>query len=89
MDLLVLGYGTIVSGIAFLLFGIDKWCAKQEFYRIPERILLGVSVLGGAVGAFFGMHLFRHKTRKPKFFIGIPILMCLQVLVNVLLMIIL
>lgn len=88
MDLFIFGYGFVLNSIAFLLFGIDKWCAKQELHRIPEKTLLGISALGGALGAFLGMQRFRHKTRKARFFVGIPILLCLQVCASVLLIVI-
>ena len=89
MDLFLLGYGFILNIIAFLLFGMDKWYAKREMHRIPEKTLLGISAFGGAFGACVGMQLFRHKTRKARFFVGIPILLFLQVCVGVLLMVVL
>ncbi len=67
----------ITSLIAFVLFGVDKARAKQRRRRIPERVLLGISALGGSVGALLGMQVFRHKTRHVKFLIGIPI--CLAI----------
>ena len=88
MDILVLGYGLIINVITFLLFGLDKWYAKQEFRRIPEKTLLGISTIGGAIGAFLGMQLFRHKTRKARFSVGIPILVFLQVCISILIIII-
>lgn len=60
------------SIIAFVLFGIDKSRATRQEWRIPERVLLGVAVLGGGLGALLGMQLFRHKTKHLKFLIGIP-----------------
>ncbi len=64
---------SVTSLVAFSLFGIDKARAKQHKRRIPERILLGISALGGSVGALLGMQLFRHKTKHLKFLIGIPL----------------
>ena len=51
------------SAIALLLFGIDKLRAKRRAWRIRESVLLGITLLGGSVGALLGMTLFRHKTR--------------------------
>lgn len=56
--------------INFLLFGYDKFQAKQGGWRIPEKVLLGLTLLGGGVGALAGMWLFRHKTRKNHFWIA-------------------
>ena len=63
----------------FLLYGIDKWKAKSGKWRIPEKTLILCAVLFGAVGAYFGMKKFRHKTRHTKFKILIPALAVLNV----------
>ena len=34
-----------------------------------------VAVLGGSVGSLLGMYTVRHKTKHPKFTIGIPLLL--------------
>ncbi len=62
MKLLLLLYAC-ASAIALLLFGIDKLRAKCRAWRIRESVLLGITLLGGSVGALLGMTLFRHKTR--------------------------
>lgn len=49
--------------LSFALYGIDKFKAVHQLWRIPERVLLGVGLLGGAAGAMIGMRLFHHKTR--------------------------
>jgi uncharacterized membrane protein YsdA (DUF1294 family) len=56
-----------VSIVTFTLWGIDKAAAVSGNWRIPERTLLGLTLLGGAAGAGLGMVLFHHKTRKPPF----------------------
>lgn len=68
----------IVNMLAFVLYGIDKSRARRHRYRIPEAVLLGIAVIGGAAGALLGMFLFHHKIRKLKFAAGIPILLVLQ-----------
>ena len=70
---------------AFLLFGVDKLRAIHSRWRIPEAVLLTVAVLGGGVGAFFGMEVFRHKTRHAKFRIFIPLCILLNLLTALLL----
>ena len=69
------------NGIAFLLFGLDKWKAKRNAYRIREQTLLLWALAGGSVGALLGMRLFRHKTRKPLFYIGVPLILLAQITV--------
>ena len=63
---------------AFLVYGIDKRRAKRHEWRISERTLLGLAAIGGSVGALAGMYLFRHKTRKMKFVIGVPLILAVQ-----------
>ena len=64
---------------AFLLFGVDKARARTGARRIPEADLLGVALLGGGVGAWFGMRAFRHKTRHGRFRVLVPLAALLQV----------
>ena len=72
-------YLIIVNAVGFLLMLSDKQKAKKGAWRIPEATLMGVAAIGGSLGAFAGMRLFRHKTKHPKFFIGIPVILVLQV----------
>lgn len=67
----------LVNVLAFGLYGIDKHRAHYGLWRIPENILLGVAVIGGAYGACTGMLLFRHKTLHRSFQIVPPV--CLVV----------
>lgn len=57
---------------------VDKLKAKQGAWRIPERTLIGAAVLGGSIGAWMGMYLFRHKTKHIKFTLGIPVILVVQ-----------
>lgn len=73
-------YVCVINVIAFLMYGLDKVKAKRRQWRIPESTLLGVAVIGGSIGAFWGMQIFHHKTKKPKFYIGVPVIFILQVI---------
>ena len=68
-------YLLIINALALLLMLTDKIRAKKNAWRIPEAILLTVAALGGSLGATIGMNLFRHKTRKLKFSLGLPIML--------------
>lgn len=59
----------------FLLFVIDKKRAmcRNDRHRIPERVLLTMSFLGGALGGWIAMYTVRHKTLKPPFYLGVPL----------------
>lgn len=57
----------------FFLYGIDKWKAKHQRWRISETALLGAAFCVGGAGALLGMLVFHHKTRKWKFRILVPL----------------
>lgn len=71
-------YLIIINLIAFLAFGIDKYKAIHKKWRIPERDLFLLALLGGSLGALCGMFLFHHKTRKTAFRIGIPLILIIE-----------
>ena len=72
-------YLLTVNAIAFLLMLVDKQKAKKHLWRIPENTLMLSAALGGSIGALLGMYTFHHKTRKPKFYICIPLILVLQI----------
>lgn len=59
----------LISFVNFIMYGADKRAAVRGKWRIPERVLLGASLCGGALGGIFGMIVFRHKTKKSAFII--------------------
>ena len=65
--------------ITFLLYGLDKQKARQRRWRIPERVLIGFAMIGGSIGAYAGMKVFRHKTQKKKFSLGVPLIFLIQI----------
>ena len=68
-------YLLLINALAFLLMLADKRKAKKKAWRIPESTLLTIAALGGSLGATIGMNLFRHKTRKLKFSLGLPLML--------------
>ncbi len=77
----VLGaYLLCINLLLFICMGRDKAAAKAGTRRTPETTLLALAVLGGSVGGLLGMALFRHKTRKPAFRIGLPLILIVQLL---------
>ncbi len=77
-------YLLVINLVIIALYGADKRRARKGSWRISERALLLLALLGGALGAFVGMRLFHHKTRKLAFRIIVPVLMVIQVLAFVL-----
>lgn len=80
-------YLVVINLIAFLSMLIDKKKAKWGRWRIPENTLFLYAILGGTIGSIIGMYTFRHKTKKTKFYIGMPALLVLQILAVVAFMI--
>ena len=74
-----LGYLGAISLLAVILTIADKRQAIHHGRRIPEATLLLFSVLGGSVAMYVTMRLIHHKTRKPKFMVGIPLILFVQI----------
>ena len=71
-------YLLVINFITWAAYGLDKRRAKGGKWRIPERTLLILTVVGGSVGALVGMLLFRHKTKKAKFVVGVPVILVMH-----------
>lgn len=72
-------YLLIINSLALIIYVIDKSLAKLKLWRIPENMLLFVALIGGSIGAYFAMQLFRHKTLHLKFRYGIPTIFLVHV----------
>ena len=75
----IICYLLAVNIATFLLYGVDKYKAKKNKWRISEATLLTMATIGGSIGAWAGMRLWHHKTMHKKFKYGIPIIIILQV----------
>ena len=83
MNTYIIGAYIVWNIIVFLLYGIDKLKAKAGAWRVSEKTLILCALFFGAVGAFCGMKVFRHKTRHAKFTILIPVLMVINIVLLV------
>jgi len=72
-------YLLIMNLGVFLLYGVDKWKAKSEQWRVPEKTLLLTALAGGSLGALLGMEVFHHKTKHWKFRILVPLFLVIHV----------
>ncbi len=77
----ILGYLAMVNLVGFTLMGVDKRKAIKHSWRISEATLFLIALIGGSVGSFIGMHVFRHKTKHWYFVWGMPIIMIIQIIV--------
>ena len=75
---LIITYLIFINLTTFSAFGIDKYKAVKNKWRIRESVLLVLSAFGGCVCGLLAMHVFRHKTQKPIFKYGMPIILILQ-----------
>lgn len=82
MKILIL-YLILINLAAWGLMGADKYRARKHAWRIPERTLFAVALLGGSLGAIVGMYLWHHKTKHWYFVIGMPLILVAQILVCV------
>jgi len=72
-------YLIMINSLCFLTYGYDKWRAKNNKKRISEFNLLLLGVVGGTIGGFLGMQLFRHKTNKTSFMMAFYTIATIQV----------
>ena len=76
----VIIYIVVINIVGFFAMLIDKKKAKKQSYRISEKALLTIALIGGSIGSICGMYKFRHKTKKPAFYIGFPVILILQII---------
>ncbi len=77
-------YLILMNLIGLFLMGLDKSKAKRHAWRIPERTLFLASLLGGSIGTWAGMYLFRHKTKHWYFVMGMPAILVVQIVAAIL-----
>lgn len=76
---MIILYVLIINLMGFFIMGIDKFKAKKGFWRTPEKTIFTITLLGGGIGTVTGMYLFRHKTKKMKFTIGLPTILISEI----------
>ena len=76
----ILIYLLSINVITFLSLCFDKYKAKKGHWRTPEKTLLTLVFLGGGFGGIAGMRYFKHKTKKPRFYIGFPLILSMEII---------
>ncbi|MBR8713765.1 DUF1294 domain-containing protein [Porphyromonas levii] len=69
----IIAYLLIINAVSFVVYGVDKYKARHQKWRIPEVTLLTLAAIGGAAGALTGMVVFRHKTKHLRFVLLVPL----------------
>ena len=72
----------IINLLVMSMYGVDKYKAIHHRWRIPETTLIGAAVFG-VFGALAGMLIFRHKIRKPEFYITVPAILMIEAAVAI------
>ena len=78
MEKWIIVYLLIMNLCGFAAMGLDKHKAKKKAWRLSEKLLFGISIFGGSIGTWMGMYVFHHKTKKAKFYLGIPLILVIQ-----------
>lgn len=76
----ILIYVLVINIIGFLIMFIDKRKAEKGKWRIQEKTIFIITALGGGIGTIMGMYVFRHKTKKIQFTVGLPTITILEII---------
>ena len=76
-------YLLLINAAGLFLMLADKRKAVYGRRRIPEAALMRIALLGGSLGVLIGMRIFRHKTRKETFALGVPLLLCFHIALGI------
>lgn len=74
-------YLVTVNLVGFAIMGVDKYKAKKGYWRTPEKTIFIITLLMGGIGTILGMNVFRHKTKKMKFTIGLPTILISEIFI--------
>lgn len=80
MDKIIIIYLVGINLIGYWIMGFDKKRAIKKKYRIPEKTLFTIAILGGSLGSIIGMNTFRHKTKHWYFKYGMPLILIGQII---------
>ena len=69
----------VINLLTFIVYGADKRRARRDKWRVPEKTLFLLPLLGGSIGALLGMRVFHHKTKHWYFVWGIPAILLAQI----------
>ena len=82
IKIILLAYLLLINIITYFTYAADKTKARQNKWRIPERTLILLALLGGSPAALLAMKHCHHKTRHLKFKLGIPIILIIQIVIT-------
>ena len=71
----------LINLVGFVVVAADKYKARRKQWRIPEATIFLIAAIGGSIGVYSGMLIFRHKTRHWSFMAGIPLIFIIQIII--------
>ena len=74
-------YLIFINIVGLLSMYLDKYFAKNNMYRISEKNLFFIAIIGGSIGGIIGMYKFRHKTKHKEFTTGLPFIIFIQIMI--------
>ena len=74
-------YLIFINIVGLLSMYLDKYFAKNNMYRISEKNLFFIAIIGGSIGSIIGMYQFRHKTNHRQFTTGLPFIIFIQIMI--------
>ena len=74
-------YLIFINIVGLLSMYLDKYFAKNNMYRISEKNLFFIAIIGGSIGSIIGMYQFRHKTKHRQFTTGLPFIIFIQIMI--------
>ncbi|MGB8454517.1 MAG: DUF1294 domain-containing protein [Anaerocolumna sp.] len=76
----VIIYLIVINIVGYAVMGIDKYRAGTNRWRVKEKTLFFLAIIGGSAGSILGMQYFRHKTKHNRFIFGMPLILLLQIM---------
>ena len=74
-------YLIFINIVGLLSMYLDKYFAKNNMYRISEKNIFFIAIIGGSIGSIIGMYQFRHKTKHRQFTTGLPFIIFIQIMI--------
>ncbi len=78
-------YLLIINIVGFVSMALDKHFATKHMWRIPEKVLFLIAILGGSIGSNAGMQICRHKTKHWYFVVFMPLILIAQIVLVIML----
>lgn len=76
---ILITYLAFISLVTIIATCLDKFFASRDMFRISEKTLIILALLGGSIAEYTTMRIIRHKTLHRKFMLGLPLILLFQI----------